>query len=192
MQRMAFRLNEAGYQVTSVNYPSTFGGIDELTALIAPLVPTDGTVDMVGHSMGGLLAKRLMRLLPANRRGRIVLLGSPNLGSEAASQLAFLSPFLGDALKDLVPSSGNDDSDLEIGAIAGTRPVGVLAVMVDRSVEHDGMVTVESAWAAASPQRRIKIATSHTILPIHSDAVAETIHFLRTGEFSKSATTPSD
>ena len=184
MQRMVNHLMDGGLEATSINYPSTFGGIYELTGLIEPLMPNTGVVNFVGHSLGGILAKHLARSLPKDRRGRIVQLGSPNRGSEAASQLSFMSPILGHVLKDLEPNSDFNDNDLDVGAIAGTRPIGPMALFVDASTRHDGLVTVESAWGSAPPEKRFLVDTSHTLLPLHSGAISATLHFLENGRFT--------
>ena len=153
MQRMAFRLRKAGFEVRVLNYPSTSGSLKNLTDRVALKLPDIGIVDMVGHSLGGLIAKRLMRQLPPERRGRIVQLGSPNFGSEAAEQTRFLAPILGDVLMDLEPNRGDDDQDLEIGAIAGTKPIGLLALTLSGSIPHDGLVTEGTSLLGQSLRR---------------------------------------
>lgn len=167
----------------ALGYPSRKGTIAELVAGLAPRLPAEGVLGFVGHSLGGVLAKHLMRGLPQVRHGRIVQLGSPNAGTALADRVQVLLPFMGPAMAELTPSDVPDDSDLEIGAIAGTAAWKAYGLLTGIDEENDGKVTVRSAWGSAPKGRRIKLRVAHSTM-MHNEAVmAATVRFLRTGRF---------
>ena len=82
-------LTEAGYDVHSLDYPST----DTAPAALAEMIGTEidscckdraETVHFVGHSFGGLLLRDYLGKNKPINLGRVVLIGTPNKGSELA------------------------------------------------------------------------------------------------------------
>ena len=98
-------LTEAGFDVYSLSYSSTDRQItlmlDEVTAQI-DLCCSNGreTVHFVGHSLGGLLIRAYLQSHHPPSLGRVVLLGTPNRGSELADPATLR--LLPKALLDLV------------------------------------------------------------------------------------------
>ena len=183
MRAMQRTLQEAGFSTLALGYPSRAKRIAALVDGLAPRLPPEGVLGFVGHSLGGVLAKHLMRRLPETRRGRIVQLGSPNAGTVLADRVEVLLPILGPALGELTPSVVPDDSDLEIGAIAGTAAWRAYGLLTGIDGENDGKVTVASAWGSAPEGRRIKLPVAHSTM-MHNEAVmAATVRFLRDGSF---------
>lgn len=85
--RLKLRLRTAGYAVTIHDYDWRH----DLTAAAAGLaqrLAADPAHDLalIGHSMGGLLARATLRLAGAERVRHVVLLGAPHHGSIAAAQ----------------------------------------------------------------------------------------------------------
>lgn len=168
-----------------LDYPSRSASIAELTDLLFEQLPDEGQLSFVGHSLGGILAKRLMRRIPSERRGRIVQLGSPNFGTEIAVRAELLGPIMGPALAELTPQETSEDEDLCIGAIAGTAALPALSLLTGIEGENDGKVSVESAWGHAKPGKRLKLPVAHSTLMLSSDVVRATIEFLETGKFDE-------
>ncbi len=62
-------------------------GLEELGAQLAARIVADGRpVILVAHSMGGLVARMAVRMLPRRWVRRLIMLGTPNEGSFAAVQ----------------------------------------------------------------------------------------------------------
>jgi len=62
-------------------------GLDELGAALAHRIAAESRpVILVGHSMGGLVARMAMRQLPKRRVRKLSMLGTPNFGSFGAVQ----------------------------------------------------------------------------------------------------------
>jgi pimeloyl-ACP methyl ester carboxylesterase len=159
--------------------------VDRLVEFLRGLEP--GPVDLVAHSMGGLLLMSACNKLPAERFRRIVLLGSPLRGSLAAQRMAKLGVLgrwlAGGSLKTLVkglpePAAGG----LEIGVIAGSKAVGMGRILGPMDGVSDGTVRLT--------ETRMDDVTDELLLPVShtgmlfSDAVARAAaDFLDNGEF---------
>ncbi|MEM8787224.1 MAG: hypothetical protein AAGE76_03095 [Pseudomonadota bacterium] len=183
MRPLERRLRAAGFGTSNLGYPSRSGDTDALIARLAPQMPVAGQVDFVGHSLGGVLAKHLARRLPAKRRGRIVQIGAPNAGSELAARMAPLAPVLGPVLEELEPKPAPDDSDLEIGAIAGTAAWPIYGVLTGIEGANDGKVSLESAWGDLPPDRRIRFPVAHSLMMFDDRVLRATVRFLVAGRF---------
>jgi pimeloyl-ACP methyl ester carboxylesterase len=159
--------------------------VDRLVRFLEELAPEP--VDLVAHSLGGLLVLSAAGRLPAGRFGRIVLLGPPLRGSLAARRLATLGPMgrwlAGGSLPMLVeglpaPSAG----PLRIGVIAGSKPVGMGRVLGRMDGLSDGTVRVAETRLEGAEGELI-LPVSHTGM-LFSDPVARAAAcFLEEGAF---------
>ena len=187
MRKLGRRVEEAGFDAVMINYPSRKATISALVQAIWPHVPLDERVHFVGHSLGGILAKDLMRRVPNKFRGRIVQLGAPNLGSEIAQRASLfgpiIGPLMGPALGELVPHAPEDDAGLDIGAIAGTAALEAYGVITGIHGENDGKVSVASACGSAPPDKCLKLPVAHSTMMLDDYLIHSTIHFLKTGSF---------
>ncbi len=187
MRRIERRLEQEGWAVESYSYPSRSATIEELAAGLFRDLPREGKLHFVGHSLGGILAKHLMLTLPSERRGRIVQLGAPNLGSEVAERYEILSPIMGPALGELKPQQGIDDAGLDIGAIAGTAAHELYGHLTGIEGENDGKVSVASAWGNAPEGKRIKLPVAHSTMMQNTAVIDAVVAFLETGHFAEQA-----
>ena len=176
------RLRRWGLQTCRLGYPSTKGGINAsesyLRTELAGLGP--GPLDLVGHSLGGLLSARLLRDPQGLEIRRVVQLGTPNLGSPLVDRMGGIWPvrrLCGPAVAELRSHTSRHPPDPRIGAIAGTA--GFPGIPLRRP--HDGGVTARSAWAGAG--HRAAIPVLHSALPISSRAAKLTLQFLTNGRF---------
>jgi len=184
LRLLAWRLERAGYEPILIDYPSKDAPIEELADHIAASIPDgDDRLHFVGHSLGGILAKRLAKRLPESRRGRIVQLGAPNFGSEIAERANTFGEPLGPALVELEPNSGDDDAGLDIGAIAGTAALPAYGFITGIPGENDGKVSVDSAWGHAPIKKRIAFPITHSLMSVDKRVIAATLDFLKNGGF---------
>lgn len=165
MQPLAWRLRRAGFAVERVGYPSTRLTIAESVAHVRAAlqrIAAGRRLDLVGHSLGGLIAARLLRDPGALRIGRVVQLGSPNLGSAVADRLGGLwlvRRACGPAVEELRARTGRAGADPRIAAIGGTGGFWRGSL----TGPHDGTVAVRSAWSGAG--RRAHVPVLHALLP---------------------------
>lgn len=172
-------------------------GLDENAALLSEFVADaerdagGGPVHLVGHSLGGVLALRMLERHPDAPEGRLVCLGSPLCGSRAAIGLRrwrWGQGMLGRTITAGVleePASkwcGPVAARREIGIIAGNRSIGGGRLLADFGDDNDGTVSVS--------ETRLPGAKSHLVMPVThtglvwSPEVADQVAaFLRHGKF---------
>lgn len=96
---LASRLRSAGYDVTMLTYPDFgFGDIRDNSQRLANTVAAvrartgAAKVDIVSHSMGGLVSRYYVKSLGGSATvDRLIMLGSPNYGTAIANIAAFLT-----------------------------------------------------------------------------------------------------
>lgn len=188
-----------GCRTYTFGYPSVTGRLSEHAAALAQFLGglNVDRLHLVGHSLGGIVilecfarfthgAKRLAdgRRLPP---GRIVLLGSPVRGSEAAQRLArlrfgpaLLGPIARDVL--LAPRAYRWSGGRELGIIAGNLALG-LGRLVGRLLRpSDGTVLVEETELAGAKERLV-LPVSHTGLLVSGTVARCVTRFLKDGSF---------
>lgn len=193
---MELALRDAGFATLNLDYDSRRKPLGTLAEGIDPSIvrfaeSLDGSVHFVCHSMGGLLARvYLARHRPA-RLGRVVMLGTPNRGSEIADRLKNLAAyraFFGPAGQQLVTRRDAATNallpaiDYEAGIIAGNRSIYPITSM-GLPRPHDGRVSVANTRLDGMTDH-IVIRTSHPWLVRNTEAIAQTIAFLRDGRFT--------
>ncbi|MCF6273233.1 MAG: alpha/beta hydrolase [Rhodobacteraceae bacterium] len=184
MRKLARALEGAGYHTEVLDYPSTELSIKELVSLLEPLLPKDKKLHFVGHSLGGILSKKLAERLEKPQRGRVVQMGAPNFGSEIAARAAVFTPLMGPALAELAPHEGDAKNELDLGAIGGTAALPAYGVITGIEGENDGKVSLKSAWGHAPEDKRLALPVTHILMMQDRRVIAATIKFLQTGSFS--------
>ena len=194
-RKMQASVEAAGYATLNVGYASRSKALEALAEDIHPAIQRftdriDGSVHFVCHSMGGLLARVYIARHRPQRLGRVVMLGTPNSGSEIADRLknfgvyrAFFGP-AGQQLgtqRDAAIEALFPPVDYPAGIIAGNRSIYPIASAL-LPKPHDGRVSVANTKLDGMADH-IMIRTSHPWLPRNSIAIAQTIAFLRGGRF---------
>ena len=181
------RLREMGRCSHAYSYPSLRGSLagaaDGLADMITRL---DRPVHLVGHSLGGcVVLDMLARHRPEGIR-RVVLLGSPALGSYPAQRILRV-PVLRHALGRVLPQwlarvRPVVPPDHEIGVVAGRLPIGLGRIVSGLEKPNDGMVTVaETRWPGA--RDHIVLPVTHLQLLWSRACLLQAVHFLDTGAF---------
>ena len=192
-------LTKAGFDVHSIGYPSTDQPPDVLLDTVAKEVlmcceESDATTHFVGHSLGGLLIRAYLSERQPLNLGRVVLLGTPNKGSE----LADLNPeeLLPNALREMAGPTAISLNTGPEGFPASlpppAYPVGVIAGTKDSRttnrwlpLPNDGMVSVESAQLDGMADF-IQFDVSHWELRGRPEIAAQVVGFLVHGQFDDS------
>ena len=183
MRKLAAAIEAAGYDDIVLDYPSTSQAIEELVAGLREKLPAQGRLHFVGHSLGGILSKRLAKRIEPERRGRVVQIGAPNFGSELAARATVLSPIMGPALGELLPHEGEDDSGLDIGAIGGTAAPSAYGLLTGIEGENDGKVSLVSAFGHAPKDKCLALPVAHSLMMQDKRVIKSVIAFLQTGQF---------
>ena len=184
-----------GYATLNLGYASRSKALQTLAEDIHPAIERfaesiEGSVHFVCHSMGGLLARVYLARYRPKRLGRVVMLGTPNGGSEIADRLKNFGAyraFFGPAGQQLGTQRDADIDallpriDYPVGVIAGNRSIyPIAAVMLPKP--HDGRVSVENTRLDGMADH-VVIGASHPWLVRNDEAIAQTIAFLGDGRF---------
>ncbi|WP_031290008.1 esterase/lipase family protein [Pseudoalteromonas agarivorans] len=158
MRYFAQQLKHAHYKVCSLNYASLGQSVEavftQTTTQINACIANVSEVHFVGHSLGGLVIRAYLqnnpRVFNGNTLGNVVLIGTPNKGSELANHLngSWLMHIAGGVSQSLITGSkslGNtiNELDIDLGVIAGTK-ASTLTQHYFKG-KNDGLVFVESA-----------------------------------------------
>jgi hypothetical protein len=201
MAPLARALEQAGYCVVNLSYPSRTPTLEQLAtewlpAQLARRIPAgaDGPrIHFVTHSMGGILLRLWLRErgVPTNL-GRVVMLAPPNAGSEVSDALRGFAPFrwatgvngqrLGTAADALPRALGAwPAKENALGVIAGSYSWNpVLDPSLPRP--HDGKVSVAATHLAGETDHRV-LPYSHTWLGWRRETARQVTAFLREGRF---------
>ncbi len=193
---LALRLEHEGYCVVSFGYASTRGTLSDhahaLDHVLRHLEPC-ATVSFVAHSLGNLVVRRYLDEHPeplpgAPRRGRMVMLGPPNLGAQMARRLKQSNLF-----RVIAGASGEQLSDhwreveqhlatpvFEFGILAGGADMPASNPLVDG--DDDLVVSVEETRLPGAADFR-RVGATHSFLAEDDEAIDLTVHFLQTGCF---------
>ena len=195
MSKMAAALTRAGFVVDNVGYPSRTASIDKLSdaaigrALATPRLAGCSRIHFVTHSLGGILVRDYFSRHAAPLRGRVVMLGPPNQGSEVVDKLGswwLFKKLNGPAGAEL--GTGQDATPnrlgpvkFELGVIAGDRSINwINSLMLDG--RDDGKVSVERTKVAGMKAHLVVHAT-HPYLMKNAKVIEQTIAFLQSGAF---------
>lgn len=200
METMQTALQQQGYFVVNMDYPSRKHRIEDLAVTVIPegiaLCQKNEaeTIHFVTHSLGGILVRYYLAYHDMENLGRVVMLSPPNQGSEAVDTLKDVPGFYllngpaGDQL-------GTDDSSIprhlpavnfEVGIITGNETINyILSTFIPG--DDDGKVSIESAKVGGMTDF-IVVPHSHPFIMTADDVIMETLTFLQNGSFSHSIT----
>lgn len=201
MNGMERALAAAGYSTANIDYPARKQRIEELARRYLPAAlercahQGATAIHFVTHSLGAILLRYyLTQERPANL-GRVVMLSPPNQGSEAADLLRDETWYrklngpagqqLGTDARGLPAQLG--PVDYPVGVITGNR-TAFFDAWLSRAIpgEDDGKVAVERAKVEGMADFLV-LPYAHPYIMNVDEVIAQTIHFLRTGAFSREA-----
>lgn len=187
MRWLGAKLEGCGFQSHYFHYPSRSKSPRECALRLAESIDSLALarLHLVAHSLGGVVLLHLFEQCDTLPDGRVLLLGSPVLGSGVARSMAThagLRLLLGSAAEGLIGKTPAWNGDRSLGIIAGTHSLGVGRLLGGLQGASDGTVSVcETRLPGASDFVRLPV--NHMGM-LFSNAVArEACFFLRHGHF---------
>ena len=192
MLPLAHRLQRCGFQVKRHGYRSVTRGLHENVRGLAAAcknVQQGGSarLNLVGHSLGGVLIMTMLQEHPEIHVHRVVLVGVPYAGSAAARRLGHFGwsrNVLGHTIADWrrhprapVPQG------IEVGVIAGNVSFGLGRLFVNLPGPNDGVVMLSETQVPGATDS-IVLRTSHSAMLLSRAVAQATCTFLKTGSFT--------
>lgn len=193
MEKIALQLEDEGFETLNLDYPSIKHDLHKLADSVAErineTVRGNQTVHLVGFSMGGLLIRALLHNYDITNLGRVVMIGTPNHGSEVADfvhRFWLYEALYGPAGQQLITDQAqlewwSEEIDYELGIIAGDVSLlgrGWWLIQGD----NDGLVSVESTRLEGM-RDHITVPGLHGFLPGNPQVIRQTVTFLKEGRF---------
>jgi pimeloyl-ACP methyl ester carboxylesterase len=189
MASMAKRLRSRGHGVRVFSYPTRAsdldGHADDLYRFL--LEHETEELQLVGHSMGGLVILDLLSRYDNLPPGRVVLMGTPVKGSSVVKRLAKLPGqqfIFGKSREDLLQGFQVSPVGRETGMIRGTRSFGFGQITGKHSEPNDGSVCV-SETQLEGLKDTLELDVSHSEMLVSAEVVKQVEQFLLTGSFNK-------
>jgi pimeloyl-ACP methyl ester carboxylesterase len=194
MELMAWSLEDQGYRVANIDYPSRDHRIEELAPLaieagLTECAGSDAAVHFVTHSLGGILVRQYFSENEMENLGRVVMLAPPNQGSDAVDELQGMPGFewlngpaghqLGKGEASVPLKLGTPD--FEFAVIAGDRTIDPVTSSVLENPD-DGRVSVSDTHLDGMKDFRL-VGASHAFIMQKSEVFRLVKNFLERGTF---------
>ena len=200
MMPLALYLRQKGYEAHAIKYPSREKNLEDLTdylhTQIEQYTGTDKPkINFVTHSMGGLLTRYYIHHHHPENLGKVVMIGTPNKGSESADFL-MESKIFSPIFEKIYGPAGQQlgtkheyvthDIDYPLGVIAGSQSINPLApwMLADIDSGHDGIVPVENTKIDGMADHIVLPAT-HTFMVFSPEVIKQSAYFLDHGKFER-------
>lgn len=205
MRPMARRMQAQGFDTYQYGYRSMRDGIKTNSARLNNWLEAnhhpDQLLDLVAHSLGGLIVRDFIYNYPQWQIGRCVTLGTPHNGSVCADYIWQLTPaIIGKSYENALDGTVAPlPEHIDLGVIAGNKPQGLGqpflhyhnrklrksgTALSDELLAHDGTVYVSETKLDAASDHLIMPVT-HTGMLINKDVAWQTAHFLQHGQFKR-------
>lgn len=190
-------LEEQGFCVVNIGYPSQDKTIQELSVDVIPTAIEHcrtlnaGKIHFVTHSMGGILVRYFLEYNEVANIGRVVMLSPPNSGSEIIDKLKdtqILEWLNMPAAEQLGTSPGSiadtlDYPDYEVGIITGDRSINpILSMLIPGS--DDGKVSVENAKLKGMKDFLV-VHDTHPFIMNDESVIQQISFFIKNGVFER-------
>jgi len=186
------RLRQLGYRVRQFKYQSMLKSLDYNVLRLREFIreTEGGVVHVVGHSMGGVLARLVFERSPDPRPGRIVAVGSPFLDCWVGRRIGRFHPrwgrfLVGRTVYDHItnPRDRIWRGARDFGVVAGTYPFGIGAVFRSHPRPSDGVVLWDETRLEGI-RDHVTYRLNHFGLLLSKRCCAQIARFLATGGFA--------
>ncbi len=189
---LARRIAQCGFDTHTYSYPSMHLTLTENAGRLARYCESLGAprVHIVAHSIGGMVALKMLETARGIRCGRLVLLGTPYSGSFAAQRLARFpggTALLGRTVAEWLSQPRPGVHAEEAGIIAGDGGFGLgRLVAPDLPRPNDGVIALAET-EIPGVTRRVVLDVGHSAMLISRDVARQCCAFLRSGQFETAA-----
>jgi pimeloyl-ACP methyl ester carboxylesterase len=193
------RFRQYGYRVRQFHYHSMTRGMDENVERLAKFVrETEGDiVHVIGHSMGGVLARHVFEQVPDPRPGRIVAVGSPFLDCWVARRIGGLHArgctLLGRTVHDHIthPRETAWHGSRDLGVLAGVYPFGIGSIFRNLPRPSDGVVLWEET-RLRGVRDHVTFNLNHFGMLLSTRCLEQMARFLACSAFSHPVIVPAE
>lgn len=187
-----------GYDVINLDYASRQKPIELLAedldkALAERNAEKAGKVHFIGYSLGGLVIRACLGRRRPGNLGRVVMIGTPNHGSEVADFLKdwpLYQKYFGPAGQQLTTGHGLGDMfgniDYDLGVIAGKMSIDPVSSLFLLPGKNDGKVSVESTRIEGMKDH-IVLNTTHTFMVNNPFVMKQACYFIEHGAFQRAS-----
>ncbi len=194
MNSIEKELRTSGYYILNITYPSNRLSIESIVEYIHKEIMQNlkevSKIHFVGYSLGGLVIRAYLQKYKPKNLGRVVMVGTPNKGSESADKFKNLwlyKKLIGPAGQQLVTDQDTFKHIFgkvfyPLGIIAGSVAIDPINYMIIPK-PNDGKVSVESTKLKGMADH-IVIKTNHTFMARNSKVIKQILHFLKKGKFN--------
>lgn len=197
MYLLSKRIANAGFEVYNITYPYKSHTIQEIAdflndKLIELGVDKKDRINIVGHSMGGLVARAYINRYKPQNLHRVVMIATPNHGSELADAMKnwwiYRLKFGNKSGQQLSTDQRELSDDLgkvnyDLGIVAGVTWVNPVFSAILPG-DDDGLVSVESTKLDGMNEHII-IDFAHTLGIMYKTVSKQVISYLKYGRFVK-------
>lgn len=190
MKVMGRMLEAHGFRTHSVSYDFLNNSPEDNARTLFDRIGELGArrVNLVGHSLGGIVILHFLHQFPDTPIGKVVLIGSPVRGSYVAKRIhrnRVLRPFLGRSTeKGLLGGAPRFAGHVPLGIITGSGQLAMSALLYPSGDKSDGVVR-ETETIIENATDRISVKKSHSSM-IFSRHCAELVaNFLTFGRFRR-------
>ncbi|MDN6274952.1 MAG: alpha/beta hydrolase [Psychrobacter sp.] len=205
MRPLAKTLQAAGFDTHQYGYRSMRDGIktnsSRLNSWLEANHHPDQPIDLIGHSLGGLIIRDFVNEYPKWQIGRCVTLGTPHNGSISGDYIWRLAPtIIGKSYEQALDGTVAPlPKNISLGVIAGNRPHGVGQIFLQyhnrklrkadvetpsEKLAHDGTVYIEETKLEAATDHII-MSVSHTGMLVNKEVAKQAMYFLQNGQFKR-------
>ncbi len=189
MASLAKRLRARGHHVSVFSYPTRAADLDGHADALHDFIRPDRTetLNLVGHSMGGLVILNMLSRYTDLPPGRVVLMGTPVKGSAVVKRWQSFPArnlFLAKPGKTCCKGFQYLPKGRETGMIRGTRAFGFGQIAGKQEEPNDGSIRV-SETEHEGLKDTIELPVAHSEMLVSAQVVDQVEQFLLFGSFKK-------